>query len=330
MEASGIFERSGYQTFRYYRPFIVDDEPIWHYNVKPSEYDGRYNGDLTQSNWAFGSQTWPDQWPAGSAYPDYFVIGALYTNVYEGKATLTDIRLYHEAPPSTTTTTSPPTPPSDPPSVPPTLTTTEPSPVTLTPTGASSLCSPIVLMERNQQVTEGEPWVLNNDWILVQEPNGNFQVRENPLNGNNLGKIVWETGARGSTTSNMYYYTVLQGDGNLITWQVMTNNDGDNESKFPFWKSNTSFPNNESQEESFYLVLDCDSNGTPNVAIYLGHPDQRGSSVWEAPHSTPTPTNVPTVATEDPSSTSWQLNSGHYVLNILVVSMVATSPYSLG
>ena len=38
--------------------------------------------------------TWPDQWPAGSAYPDYFVIGDLYTNAYEGTASLTDIRLY--------------------------------------------------------------------------------------------------------------------------------------------------------------------------------------------------------------------------------------------
>ena len=27
-------------------------------------------------------------------YPDYFVIGDLYTNVYEGSASLTDIRLY--------------------------------------------------------------------------------------------------------------------------------------------------------------------------------------------------------------------------------------------
>ena len=38
--------------------------------------------------------TWPDQWPAGSVYPDYFVIGDLYTNAYEGTASLTDIRLY--------------------------------------------------------------------------------------------------------------------------------------------------------------------------------------------------------------------------------------------
>ena len=38
--------------------------------------------------------TWPNQWPDGSAYPDYFVIGDPYTNVYEGSASLTDIRLY--------------------------------------------------------------------------------------------------------------------------------------------------------------------------------------------------------------------------------------------
>jgi hypothetical protein len=37
---------------------------------------------------------WPHQWPAGSGYPDYLVIGDLYTNVYEGNARLDDIKLY--------------------------------------------------------------------------------------------------------------------------------------------------------------------------------------------------------------------------------------------
>ncbi|WP_381802635.1 hypothetical protein [Streptomyces niveus] len=41
-----------------------------------------------------GSSTWSDQWPAGSAYPDSFVIGDLYTNVYEGSASLTDIKMF--------------------------------------------------------------------------------------------------------------------------------------------------------------------------------------------------------------------------------------------
>ncbi len=93
LEASGNFALVGQKTLRFHRPFIVNGAPIWHYNSSASEYDGRFNADLTQND-AHGSMTWPDQWPAGSAYPDYFVIGDLYTNVYEGRATLTDIRLY--------------------------------------------------------------------------------------------------------------------------------------------------------------------------------------------------------------------------------------------
>ncbi|RCG28633.1 mucin-5B [Sphaerisporangium album] len=93
LEASGNFARAGQRTLRFHRNFVVGNDPIWHYNVKASEYDGRFNGTLTQND-ANGSASWPNQWPNGSAYPDYFVIGDLYTNVYEGSASLTDIRLY--------------------------------------------------------------------------------------------------------------------------------------------------------------------------------------------------------------------------------------------
>ena len=93
LEASGNFARVGQKTLRFHRPFIVNNAPIWHYNSAASEYDGRFNANLVQHD-AYGSTTWPNQWPAGSAYPDYFVIGDLYTNVYEGSASLTDIRLY--------------------------------------------------------------------------------------------------------------------------------------------------------------------------------------------------------------------------------------------
>jgi hypothetical protein len=94
MEVSGNFARSGFKIIRLHRPFEVDGEPIWHYNTRPEEYDGRHNADLIQENWAHGSSVWPDQWPEGSAYPDYFVIGDPYTNSYEGIASLTDIKLY--------------------------------------------------------------------------------------------------------------------------------------------------------------------------------------------------------------------------------------------
>ena len=93
LEASGNFARAGRQTLRFHRPFVEGDVPIWHYNVAASEYDGRFDADLVQHD-AYGSAIWPNQWPAGSAYPDYFVIGDLYTNAYEGRASLTDIRLY--------------------------------------------------------------------------------------------------------------------------------------------------------------------------------------------------------------------------------------------
>ena len=93
LEAVGNFARVGQKTFRFHRPFIADDVPIWHYNSAASEYDGRFDADLVQND-THGSATWPNQWPAGSVYPDYFVIGDPYTNAYEGSASLTDIGLY--------------------------------------------------------------------------------------------------------------------------------------------------------------------------------------------------------------------------------------------
>ncbi|MEO3761918.1 hypothetical protein [Streptomyces sp. B5E4] len=93
LEASGNFARSGEQTLRFHRPFVVNDAPIWHYNTRPEEYDGRSDGDLVQND-KNGSTTWPDQWPQGSAYPDSFVIGDLYTHVYEGSAGLTDPKTF--------------------------------------------------------------------------------------------------------------------------------------------------------------------------------------------------------------------------------------------
>lgn len=93
LEISGLFARSGQQTLRFTRPFVVDNKPIWHYNVTPDEYDGRFNGDLKQ-NGVVNDRVWQDQWVKGSAYPDYFVIGDVYTNVYEGSASVDDIKLF--------------------------------------------------------------------------------------------------------------------------------------------------------------------------------------------------------------------------------------------
>ena len=36
----------------------------------------------------------PDIWPAGSAYPDYFMMGIPHMNFYEGTASIDDVQLY--------------------------------------------------------------------------------------------------------------------------------------------------------------------------------------------------------------------------------------------
>ncbi|WP_165495300.1 hypothetical protein, partial [Actinomadura roseirufa] len=98
MEMSGNFAHVGRATFRYTRAFVQDGEPIWHYNRRPEEYDGRYNADWTWKG-PGGTLVDRDTWPAGSAYPDTFMIGDPHMNFYEGEAKLDDIRLYVPARP---------------------------------------------------------------------------------------------------------------------------------------------------------------------------------------------------------------------------------------
>lgn len=92
MEMSGDFKHIGETTLRYERDFIEDDRPIWHYNNTPEEYDGQFNSTLTFDG-PYGSYS-VEQWPEGSAYPDYFLIGIPHINYYEGSAVVDDIKLY--------------------------------------------------------------------------------------------------------------------------------------------------------------------------------------------------------------------------------------------
>jgi hypothetical protein len=92
-EVTGTFLRGGHQTLRFHRDFIVNNVPIWHYNNTPDQYDGRYNRTLVQ-NGVVNHEEWPNQWPAGSGYPDYPVIGDPYTDAGEGSATIDSIKLY--------------------------------------------------------------------------------------------------------------------------------------------------------------------------------------------------------------------------------------------
>ncbi len=93
LEVSGFFRNVGWATYRYRQPFDDGEHPVFHYNRTPEEYDGRYDADWTYRD---GDTTFVDEhiWPAGSAYPDYFLIGVPHTNFYEGSASIDDVRLY--------------------------------------------------------------------------------------------------------------------------------------------------------------------------------------------------------------------------------------------
>jgi hypothetical protein len=98
IEISGNFKYVGKQTYRFHRNFIEDEDdnpniPIWHYNVTSDEYDGRFN-DFKEICRDGRCARWDDTWPGGSSYPDYFVLGDVYTNVYEGDAAVDNISLY--------------------------------------------------------------------------------------------------------------------------------------------------------------------------------------------------------------------------------------------
>ena len=93
-EVTGNFGHGvGRRTFRFHRDFVVNNVPIWHYNNTPEQYDGRFNNTLHQTG-VVKSQDWPNQWPAGSAYPDYPVIGDPYTDAGEGNAKIDSIKLF--------------------------------------------------------------------------------------------------------------------------------------------------------------------------------------------------------------------------------------------
>ena len=93
-EVTGNFGHGvGVRTIRFERPFIVNNVPVWHYNNTPEQYNGQFNNTLHQTG-VFKTQDWPDQWAAGSAYPDFPVIGDPYTDAGEGNAKIDSIKLF--------------------------------------------------------------------------------------------------------------------------------------------------------------------------------------------------------------------------------------------
>jgi hypothetical protein len=71
---------------------VEHGRPVWHYNQTADEYDGRFDRSLTYTG-PTGRYVDEHIWPAGSAYPDSFIIGDPHLNFYEGSAVIDDIRL---------------------------------------------------------------------------------------------------------------------------------------------------------------------------------------------------------------------------------------------
>ncbi|ENM5840920.1 hypothetical protein V4V60_001005 [Vibrio mimicus] len=93
IEMEGPFLHSGYKKIRFSHNFIEGERPIWHYNQTASEYDGRFDRKHEYKGYN-GSYVMDSIWPAGSAYPDSFIIGDPHLNFYEGSAIIDDIKLY--------------------------------------------------------------------------------------------------------------------------------------------------------------------------------------------------------------------------------------------
>lgn len=113
------------------------------------------------------------------------------------------------------------------------------------------------------------------DVTLTQQDDGNLVVTR----GN--GDLVWESGVTGSASN---YYTTIQQDSNMITWEGTPENRGE-----LHWKSNTL-----NAQGDYFIGIDCFSEV---VSIYKGRYTLPGASVW---NSAPTP--APVAPTAEPTA----------------------------
>lgn len=92
-EMTGNFRYIGQATIRNEREFTTDDgRSIWHYNQTAEEYDGEFNQTLDFEG-PYGEFS-KEMWPAGTEYPDNFIIGIPHLNYYEGTATIDNVAVY--------------------------------------------------------------------------------------------------------------------------------------------------------------------------------------------------------------------------------------------
>ena len=125
---------------------------------------------------------------------------------------------------------------------------------------AAGSCKPYDLnLAQKEFIQNGQPvHDPEHDLFLEQKNNGNLVVQR----GN---KTLWESGVKGEIGD---YFTRLQGDGNMITYNGTISDMGAR-----FWKSDSS-----NSTGTYFLGVDCVDGET--VSIYQGAPNHPGNVVW--------------------------------------------------
>jgi hypothetical protein len=88
LSASGRFHHGGRTTYRATRR-LRDRPVVWHYNQTPEEYRP---ATFDRPRPYLGKEG--RAWPAGSGYPEHFILGDPHINYYEGTAAFDDLKLW--------------------------------------------------------------------------------------------------------------------------------------------------------------------------------------------------------------------------------------------
>lgn len=98
MEVTGNFYYAGQHTYTYTKPHVDENAPAglsgwtYHFNQTVEELQGMIPP-TADDKYDYGNGNVREDWPADSAYPDYFYVGIPHINFYSGTAEFSNITL---------------------------------------------------------------------------------------------------------------------------------------------------------------------------------------------------------------------------------------------
>ena len=157
------------------------------------------------------------------------------------------------------------------------------------PTNEPGECDTIVFMESGDELLEQEA-VVTSGYYLFQDENGNLEIRQG--SPDDSGDLVWATDVQGDKKNS--FSSILQDDGNLITYEADKNDES------VLWSSESA-----GESSSYFFLLQCPAQVGESIAIYDGRPNQGGQLVksWETLTELPS-TNEPSKSPSSEPSTS--------------------------